>query len=180
VEIKDLKLVTCENVYEPREDSYMLAKEVKEHAFGKVLDLGTGSGIQGIVASANGCDVTFSDIDQKALDCAKRNAILNNVHGRFILSDMFDEINESFNTIIFNPPYVRSVKKKHLALDGGKEGRDQIDRFLSSYKTHLLDHHVVLLVESSFNNYEKDVEKLNAKVISKEHYFFEDLVVLLF
>jgi hypothetical protein len=40
--------------------------------------------------------------------------------------------------------------------------------------------HVVLLLESSINDYEKDVKRLDAKIVGKEHYFFEDLVVLLF
>lgn len=158
----------------------MLARAVEKYAFGRVLDLGTGTGIQGISAALNKCDVTFADVDQNALDCAKANALANGVDGTFILSDMFDKIDSKFNTIIFNPPYVISKERKHLAFDGGKKGRELIDRFFGSYKEHLLDKHVVLLVESSFNNYETDLKKLNASVVEKEHYFFEDLVVLRF
>jgi release factor glutamine methyltransferase len=180
VEIKDLEIKGCKDVYYPREDSHLLANAVQKHAFGKVLDIGTGSGIQGIVAALNKCDVTFADIDKNALECAKNNAKLNGVSGKFVLSDIFSKIEDKFNTIIFNPPYVASEDKRYLALDGGKDGRDYIDRFLGSYKEHVLEKHVVLLLESSFNKYEKDLKKLNAKVVGKEHYFFEDLVVLLF
>lgn len=179
VEFADLKLKFCKDVYEPREDSYMLANVVEKHAFGRVLDIGTGSGIQGITAAKKRCTVTFLDIDPKAIDCAKYNAKLNDVDGNFVCSDMFEKIKGKFDTIIFNPPYVASMEKKHLALDGGKDGRDLIDRFLNSYKDYISEKHVVLLVESSFNNYENDMKKLNAKVMAKEHYFFEDLVVLL-
>src|SRR5271168_2996050 len=119
-DLSDLKLKLCKDVYEPREDSYMLANVVSEHAFGRVLDIGTGSGIQGITAAKRGCSVTFLDIDPKAVDCAKSNANLNNIRGNFICSDMFDKINEKFDTIIFNPPYVASKEKLHLALDGGE------------------------------------------------------------
>ncbi len=180
MEIKDLQISTCKNVYEPREDSYLLADEVNRYAFGKVLDLGTGSGIQGIVAAKNGCEVTFSDIDTNALECARKNSALNGVGGKFVNSDMFDGINEKFNTIIFNPPYLISERKDHVALDGGMKGRDYIERFIRSYKEHLLEKRAVLLLESSFNEYENDVKKLGAKIVSKAHYFFEDLVVLLF
>ena len=72
--VKNLEIKNCSGVYEPREDSYMLAKAVEEYAFGKVLDLGTGSGIQGITAALSKCEVTFADIDNAALECAKHNA----------------------------------------------------------------------------------------------------------
>jgi release factor glutamine methyltransferase len=176
----ELEIKSCKDVYYPREDSYMLAKVTEKYAFGSVLDLGTGSGIQGIIAALNGCDVTFADVDKNALECARKNAALNKVDGKFVHSDMFNKIKRKFNTIIFNPPYVLSEEMKHLALDGGEKGRHYIDRFLDSYKKHILDEHIVLLLESSFNEYEKDLKKLDAKVVSKEHYFFEDLVVLSF
>lgn len=178
--IEDIRLKTRKGIYEPREDSYMLARAVDRYAFGRVLDLGTGSGLQGIVAGLNDCKVTFSDIDQNALECAKENAGLNNVHGEFVLSDMFAGISGKFNTIIFNPPYVASDEQRYVALDGGVNGRRYIDRFIATYKGHVLERHHVLLVESSFNRYEEDVRRLNARIVAKEHYFFEDLVVLLF
>lgn len=180
MDYEEVRIRSCKGVYEPREDSSLLARCVGEHAFGKVLDLGTGSGIQGITAARKGCEVTFVDIDKNAIDCAKANAKLNNVKGKFIQSDLLDNINEKFNTIIFNPPYLPSNGKKEMALDGGVNGRELIEKFLSTYKRNILEKHMILLVESSFNNYEKDAKRLNAKIIAKEHYFFEDLVVLLF
>jgi release factor glutamine methyltransferase len=105
---------------------------------------------------------------------------LNKIDAKFVVSDLFSNINGKFNTIIFNPPYLPSDDKKHLAYDGGKSGRDLINRFMNSYKSKVAEDHVVLLLESSFNDYGKDVKKLKAKVVAKEHYFFEDLVVLLF
>jgi release factor glutamine methyltransferase len=175
-----LQLDLCNGIYEPREDSYLLAKAVEKYAFGKVLDLGTGSGIQGITAALKGCMVTFSDINPLALGCARRNAKLNGVSGEFIESDLFARLNSKFNTIIFNPPYLESKGHLDSALDGGAKGRGIIERFLKEYKKHLLEEHLVLLAESSINSYERDVRRLKAEVVGKEHYFFEDLVVLLF
>jgi len=108
------------------------------------------------------------------------NAKLNKVDGTFVLSDLFSGVKGKFSTIIFNPPYLESKRVKDIALDGGPNGRALIDRFLNGYKKHLMTRHVVLLLESSINDYEKDVKRLDAKIVGKEHYFFEDLVVLLF
>ncbi len=179
VEIGGLTIKSCEGVYYPREDSMLLAEQVNRHAFGKVLDLGTGSGIQGIIAAINGCEVTFADIDDKAVSCARSNASLNGARGKFVKSDLFEGIEGKFNTIIFNPPYLASNEIAEKDLDGGKEGRELIDRFIGAYRNHLLERHAVLLLESSFNDYGKDVQKLGAEIIAKGHYFFEDIVVLL-
>ncbi len=147
--------------------------------------MGTGSGIQGIAAARKGCDVTFADIDRNAVKCARLNAEISKVRGKFVVTDLFDKISGKFNTIIFNPPYVTSdplhkMNKVNFALDGGFEGREVIDRFLESYKEYLLPRHMVLMVESSQNNYMKDVERLDAKIVGKVHMFFEDIVVLEF
>jgi release factor glutamine methyltransferase len=166
-----------DGVYFPREDSYLLAEVVKSLARGKVLDLGTGSGIQGITAALKGCDVTFADIDPKAVAAAKQNAKGNGVTGRFVVSDLFARVEGRFDTIVFNPPYLPSSKKIVASLDGGIKGRELIDRFLEGYKGHLEPNGVALLLESSLNGYEKEV-RVGAKVIKRAHYFFEDLVVL--
>ena len=142
--------------------------------------MGAGTGIQGITAALKGCDVTFSDIDTKAIECSRYNAAANGVEGNFIVSDLFSNVKERFNTIIFNPPYLISSEYKNTALDGGTNGREIIDRFIQTYKDHVLPKHIVLLVESSFNSYEKNVKTLKAKVVAKEHYFFEDVVLLSF
>lgn len=178
--IDEVKIRSCNGVYEPREDSYLLADAVERYAHGNVLDMGTGTGIQGITAAKKGCNVTFVDIDENALECARNNAVLNNVGGKFAKSDMFGNVNGRFDTIIFNPPYVPSSHVKYVALDGGKGGREVIDRFINSYANHRSEDGKVLLLESSLNGYEEDIRRLGAEVISKGHYFFEDLLVLLF
>lgn len=169
-----------ENVYEPADDSFLLERAVQRYSFGRTLDLGTGSGIQGIAAAKRGCSVTFSDISEEALETARLNAKSNGVNGNFVLSDLFRGIPERFNTIIFNPPYLPSKSVRVSYLDGGRDGREVIDRFLDEYRNHLLAEHVVLLLESSLNGYEKDVVRLNAEVVERKHIFFEDLVVLKF
>lgn len=181
---KNLQVKERDGVYEPREDSLLLAEAVDRYAYGKVLDLGTGSGIQGIVAAKKGCNVTFADIDPNALNCAAENAKANGVKGEFLNSDMFSSLRGKFDTIIFNPPYLPSAalsrtRKRHYALDGGLRGREFIDKFLKEYKNFLNENGAALLIESGLNNYESDVTEQGAMIVAKTHYFFEDIVVLL-
>lgn len=182
------KIKMCESVYNPAEDSYLLAEAVEEQAFGKVLDLGCGSGIQGITAALKGCEVTFADISEKALECARANAGLNNIKGEFIKSDLFSEINMKYNTIIFNPPYLYSKPIKKLKetdrldanLDGGIKGRELIDKFIKYYTNYVDEEYIILMIESSLNDYENDVEKLNGKIVKEKNLFFEKLAVIKF
>jgi 16S rRNA (guanine1207-N2)-methyltransferase len=75
----------------------------------KVLDLGCGYGLVGVVAAkAIGPErVVMSDIDPLAIETARRNLEANDVVGaRLVLSDAFDDISEtSFTKILSNPPY---------------------------------------------------------------------------
>ena len=180
-----VKITECHDVYRPREDSDLLSEAVQRLASGKTLDMGTGTGIQGIIAAKKGCEVTFSDVSIHAIRCARHNVEQNNVGGTFVVSDLFEHIKGRFDTIIFNPPYLESARfgaetKDYLkiATDGGEDGRGLIDRFIKDSFSHLSGTGRVIMVESTVNKYDLDVEKLNAKVIGKKHMFFEDIVAI--
>ncbi|MEM3841220.1 MAG: methyltransferase [Candidatus Micrarchaeaceae archaeon] len=171
----------CKGVYEPAEDSFLLEDAVIEYASGRFLDMGTGSGIQGIAAAKKGCNVVFADINNRALECARNNAELNGVKGEFVKSDMFKNIKGLFNTIAFNPPYLASKgKPNEIALDGGKMGRELIDLFICEFRKHLYDGGIALLLESSINKYEHDAERQGASIIRRRKFFFEEIVVIKF
>ena len=46
-------MASCKSVYQPQEDSTLLERYVRQYSYGKVLDIGTGSGIQAIAAAQN-------------------------------------------------------------------------------------------------------------------------------
>ena len=77
----------------------------------RVLDMGTGSGIQAITAKKNYFDseVVGADINPMAIDLAEENAKLNKVDIKFFVSDLFERFyNQKFDLIIFNAPYLPS------------------------------------------------------------------------
>ena len=75
----------------------------------KVLDLGCGYGVVGILSAkmVGANNVIMTDIDDKAVNLAMDNAILNNVQEvKIYQSDGFKSIYErDFTLIISNPPY---------------------------------------------------------------------------
>lgn len=73
----------------------------------RVLDLGCGCGIVGIWASLSGASVVLTDMDARALDCARHNAQVNGADScMFHESDGFRQLDETgFDWILSNPPY---------------------------------------------------------------------------
>ncbi|TPE57357.1 peptide chain release factor N(5)-glutamine methyltransferase [[Mycoplasma] falconis] len=77
----------------------------------KVLDLGCGSGFIGLAIKKNiDCDVTLIDISKQAIKQTKFNAKYNNLDVKVIKSNWFKKINDKFDLIVSNPPY---LNKKH-------------------------------------------------------------------
>ena len=122
----------------PRADTEILVETVLSNEKDKdisVLDLCTGSGcIAAALKRLGGYRlVTASDKSRRALDTAKENASINKADIDFMESDLFDKIDESFDAIVSNPPYIESnvidtlepeVRDydPRMALDGGEDG----------------------------------------------------------
>lgn len=131
----------------PRQDTEILAETVLSHEKDKnisLLDLCTGSGCIAVALKKHGeySHVAASDISEKALNTAFRNASLNNVEIKLYKSDLFSDIDESFDVIVSNPPYIETdvidllepEVREHdprIALDGGKDGLDFYRRIIS-------------------------------------------------
>lgn len=186
---KNLELVVFDSVFEPREDSLLLADAISEQeAKGKiVLDLGCGTGIQGLNALLLGAKKCFfADIGKNALENAKENAQKNCFENKSVFkkSDLFSALkNKKFGLIIFNPPYVASGKKKKwLDTDGGKNGREVLDSFLKQAKSHLEKDGRIVFVQSSLNGENKTKKILKAlgfktRIVARKRLFFEELLV---
>jgi release factor glutamine methyltransferase len=135
-EFMGLEFEVNEDVLIPRQDTELLVEEVLKVCTQKsVLDMCSGSGCIIIsLAKLGGLKKAVgADISDKALRIAKRNADKHGVNVEFLYSNLFDNINESFDIIVSNPPYIPTADiellmpevKTHepmLALDGMEDG----------------------------------------------------------
>lgn len=169
-------------IYQPREDSLFLSEVVKKFAKKniKILDLGTGSGIQSknlLKSGVNKKFITASDIDKKAIDEAKKLGI------KVVKSDLFSNIKNKFDLIIFNPPYLPKNKfDDEKDTTGGKKGDEVIIKFIKQLKKHLNHDGKVLLLTSSLTpnkNWMKLAKdsKFKVKKIDSKKLFFEELYI---
>ena len=87
----------------------ILKHEEKSHL--KVLDMGCGYGFIGIVlAQKLDSLVTLADVNKRALHLAKENSKANKVEASIIESNIYDNIRDTFDIIVTNPP-IRAGKK---------------------------------------------------------------------
>lgn len=132
----------------PRQDTETLCEEALSIGGKTLLDLCCGTGCIGVsLAKLGGFEVTFGDISPDCLALARENAALNGVSGKFLLTDMFSDISDSFDLICVNPPYIPTselaslqaeVKREPvLALNGGADGLDFYRRISRDYAAHL-------------------------------------------
>ena len=170
-------------VYEPQEDSYILLEWVNKLAYGRVLDVGTGTGIlaKGAAYRKEVDEVIAVDVDEKAVDELRKEDVWKL---KAFQSDLFSNVAGKFDVIAFNPPYLPSEEKDaDVALDGGVHGYELIELFLKGAKKHLNDGGFILMVFSS-----RTGKEAVDRIIKKEGYssemleqkslaFFEELYV---
>ena len=71
----------------------------------KVLDLGCGYGVVGVVLNRTfGCETDACDVNRRAVECSVSNAQRNNAKVRYIVSDGFAELTDKYDDIVLNPP----------------------------------------------------------------------------
>jgi len=190
----DFVFVVDENVYEPAEDSFLFAENLNVKKCERVLDMGTGCGILGVIAAKRASDVVAVDVNPYAVRCAKKNTLINNVHNKvsFVQGDLFSPISEKtmFDVILFNAPYLpleeseRSDSWISRAWSAGTTGREVIDRFINESVTYLKGRGRLLLLQSTITGFEETLlafEKcgMSGKVIAECAVpFFEKIVLL--
>ncbi len=119
-----LKFRVNSDVLVPRPETEELVQWIKEdHIWAEkdsvsILDIGTGSGCIAISLAKifpQG-KVTALDVSAEALKVAGKNAMLNGVEVNFIQADILNlkTLQEKFDVIVSNPPYVRELEKTEM------------------------------------------------------------------
>ena len=191
IEYKGIVIYTHPNVYEPAEDTFLLAENLDIQRRDEVLEIGTGTGLIAVTAAQKSKKVTATDINEDAVKCALKNTITNRTYNvELKQGNLFEPVkDEKFDLILFNTPYLPTDEDEKLddelnaAFDGGLEGRETIDKFLDEVKDHLNECGRVQLVQSSLSDNEKTIQKLeelgfDASITATEKCFFEEIVVI--
>ncbi|MBO5530584.1 MAG: peptide chain release factor N(5)-glutamine methyltransferase [Bacilli bacterium] len=132
-----------------------------------ILDIGTGSGAIAISLKKKvNSNVTATDISKEALDVAKENAILNKVDIDFINTNIYENIDNKFDVVISNPPYIAydeeimdivKNNEPHTALYADNNGLYFYEQILKNIKTILKDKYLISfeIGEKQFNDIKK-------------------------
>lgn len=175
-------------IYSPSDDSYLLSETLKsylknKHKNIKILDMGSGSGIQAQTCKDSGFkNVLCADINSEAIKHLKKQGF-NSIKSNLFLN--IDKKNK-FDLIIFNPPYLPEDEKEpedsKINTTAGKRGYEIVLKFLKQAKSHLNNNGSILLLFSSFSQpaiIKKQAEDSGYKIkeVSDKKLFFEELFV---
>ncbi len=197
-EFYGLNFYVDRSVLIPRPETEMLVEEaynfLKLKSDFSLLDLGTGSGCIAIALanlfkySEAKFKVVAVDKSFSAIKIARRNATNNKVKSQiqFKESDWFENINEKFDCIVSNPPYVKGADKKNFpnlthepaeAIYSKEDGLADI-KFLLTNVSSFLNDGGIFLCEFGYNQKEEIEKFLKENTNFKNYEFINDLAKL--
>lgn len=172
-------------IYQPSDDSYFFSEflfnylQKQKNKNLKFLDMGTGTGILAEKASKflKKKNILAVDINQESEKFCKKEKI------KFVKSNLFENVKENFDLIVFNAPYLPEDKKEDkeskLATTGGEKGDEVSVEFVKQAKNHLNSKGKIFLLVSSLTPSAK-LKKLGGKIVARKKIFFEELIIVEF
>ncbi|KJZ80025.1 hypothetical protein HIM_00739 [Hirsutella minnesotensis 3608] len=155
------------------------------------LEVGVGSGLISLHLAASGSHVVGVDINNHAVEITQKNFAANQQLGKFLVSDIFDRVDETFDFIFWNHPWqydsnVCAELKSEKTLD---EDYVLLKRFIAEAARYLNRGGSVLLGTSCFadqdamasifqaNGYSQEVIRVGQKPIGdsviEEYYIIQ-------
>ena len=193
---KDLQIYTHKEVYEPSEDTFLLLDSIDIKEDERFFEIGTGTGIISLYLAKKGFDGICCDINPVAVELAKKNYLTNQskLLGSLDIrpGDMFSVLNldEKFDVILFNPPYLPTKSEEYVggsgwfdkAVSGGEDGLSVTSKFLDDVGSFLKESGRAYFVFSSLSDEEKlkdilDKNNLKYEIVSKNRFDDEVLFV---
>ena len=188
----DRKYKVTKDVLSPRMETEELIYKVIEYVKAsnnnnnnfKILDLCTGSGIIAITLKKEleqvSVDVIASDISEEAIKVAKENAKSHDATIKFVKSDIFNNIDDKFDIIVSNPPYIDrkdevtmqdNVLKydPHLALFAEEEGMYFYRKIIEQANDYL-NENGVMFFEIGYDQKDKIIKLADINGYSSEVY----------
>lgn len=164
------KFFVDENTLIPRPETELLVSEVlsllKNQENAKILDIGTGSGCIPLTLALERKDFLIHSVDISidAIETAKKNALLHNVFEtvKFYKSDLYEKVENKYNLIVSNPPYIPLKDKDTLQIEvrnfdppsalfaPDEEGIDFYKRIIQEAK-HYLEKNGLIVFELGIN-----------------------------
>ncbi|MGV8168916.1 MAG: HemK2/MTQ2 family protein methyltransferase [Candidatus Nanoarchaeia archaeon] len=192
-------------MYEPDDDSYLLQEAIEEffkkekNRVNIALDMGAGTGIQGISLIEKADEIIFSDINKEFAhyiisEIKKIEEEIKNKNEkiktkiRIYTGDLFEKIPEEFHKkidlILFNPPYLprEADEMDDPELTSGESGIETTTKFLEQAKLFLANNGTIFFVASSLaniNELEEFMKKENYDFVvdRKQRVFFEEIII---
>lgn len=131
---------------------------------GKVLDLGCGIGVVGVILGTINKDISIDmiDVNERALELAKENILLNKVNANVFISNVYDKVTSKYDCIITNPPI--------------RAGKNVVRKFLLEAKDHLNDEGILYFVMRKDHGVKSMIKELgdiyNVKIIDRDKGFY--------
>ncbi len=197
-EFYGLNFYVDNNVLIPRPETELLVEAALEYCKNlyankalnpniKIADIGTGSGAVAISIAKNAARVIIyaTDISSRALDIARYNCMYHSVSDRIhlIKCNLLDFVTGDLNLVVANLPYVASsdlntpdsglAYEPRIALNGGRDGIEIIQRFLEACKSKLKRNCTVLL-EIGYNHDSKVKELISTIFKDRDCSFIKD------
>jgi len=143
----------------------LLLENIDIHSLcGKVLDLGCGTGVVGLILGTLNKNISIDmvDVNERAIELARENIKLNNLDNTIFVSDVYSNINDKYDYIITNPPI--------------RAGKEVIRNFLLGARDYLIEYgtlYFVMRKDHGVKSMIKELEKIyKVEVIAKDKGFY--------
>jgi release factor glutamine methyltransferase len=141
--------------------------------------MGCGSGFLGILLAKSGFTVLAVYLNPEAVDITNKNKAINFVDFAVVLSDLFENVKDVFDLIVFNPPYLPNDAPVDLQWSGGIE---LIRKFLLDARNHLAKDGKILFLISTLTSEKETIDAIEKngykyKILARKKVPWEELVV---